>query len=193
MEPLNRSLAIVTLLRSHGLTPSAARGVAHVGEALHGQMGTADVEVAALLDAATGAQIGDVLIGQADQVRLQPHLAALRSGGRYVHVHTHPASGSFSDFDLTLLLGHPPIRCIVALGRDRTWYFLSKRRGQPTADPEDAYEEWGVQFTQVYARYDALVRSGALTETEALRAMTHAILSTLAPPLQLRYDRLEPR
>jgi hypothetical protein len=156
-------------------------------------MQATNVELAAVFDDATGERVGEVLRGHEDHVSVRSHIDALRPGHRYVQIHTHPASGSLSDVDLTLLLGNPPLRTMVVVGQDGTWYFVSKLRGEPTTDPEEAYDEWGALFEALYPRYQAAVEVGTLTEAEALRVMTNEILTTLAPALRLRYDRLESR
>jgi hypothetical protein len=190
-EPPHRSPEIVTLLRSHALAARTARTVARIGEAIRQEMGSADIELASLIDDSTGEQVGDILSGEPNQIHLPSQILALRPGRRYAHVHTHPGSGSFSDFDFTLLLGNPPIRTIVAVGRDRTWYFLSKLRGQPTADPEVVFDAWGSEFLIRYNQYDAAIRSGIMLEHDALGLLTHEISIALAARWGLRYDRLE--
>ena len=190
-SPQDRSLEVLLLLRSHGLRPRAAQTVARLGEALRQRTEQTGLEYAALVDDGTGEQVGDVLVGETSHVNLRPHLAALQPGRRYAHVHTHPLSSAFSGHDLTILLAHPAVRTIAAVGCNGNWYFLSKVRGQPTASPEDGIGEWLDEFSTLKSRYDVLVRSGRMTEMDALRRQSDEVFAIIAPRLRLRYDHLE--
>ncbi len=191
-EPPDRSPAVAVLLRSHGASVQAARTTAQIGEDLRQRMGQTAIELAALIDATTGQQIGEVLRGSVDRVHLRPHLAALQPGRRYVHVHTHPASSSFSDDDLAILLDRVEIRAIVVVGRDATWYFLSKVRGRPTVDADTGRALWNIRFAEIARPDHALIAQGILPSSEALRREVHETMTRLAPEIGLRYDHLEP-
>jgi hypothetical protein len=182
---------IVALLRSHGVRGLTARTVAQEGASLRQRMGAIDVEYAALFDEATGQQVGDVLIGETDEVYLRAHIVAMQPGRRYVHLHTHPASSAFSLNDLAVLLAHPPLRTMTVVGRNGSWYFLSKLRGQPTASPEDGIAAWLTVFRTLDPHYDALIAAGVVTQDEALQQQLHETMVSVAPQLRLRYDRLE--
>jgi hypothetical protein len=191
-EPPDRSPAVVALLRSHGSSVQAARNTAQIGKDLRQRMGQTAIEFAALIDATSGQQMGEVLLGSVNQVHLRPHLTALQPGRRYVHVHTHPASSSFSDDDLAILLHHVEVRTIVVVGRDDTWYFLSKLRGRTTVDADTGRALWNVCFAEIASPDHALIAQGVLSSSEALRREVHETMTSLAPEIGLRYDHLEP-
>jgi hypothetical protein len=79
---------------------------------------------------------------------------------------------------------------MAVVGRDGSWYFLSKVRGQPTATPEDGAAAWLAVFRSLDAHYDELIAAGSLTPDDALRDQAHAVLVRVAPRLRLRYDHL---
>jgi hypothetical protein len=187
----DRSPAVAALLRSHGASGQAARSTARIGDELRQRMGQTAIEFAALIDATTGEQVGEILRGSVDQVLLRPHLAALLPGRRYVHLHTHPASSSFSDDDLAILLDRVEITMVV-VGRDATWYFLSKVRGQPTVDADTGRALWNIHFAEIATPDHALIAQGILSSSEALRHEVHETMKRLAPEIGLRYDHLEP-
>jgi hypothetical protein len=172
-EPPHYHLAVVALLRRHGVGTQAAGTTTRVGQSLRQRMGEADIELAALIDHATGTQVGAVLRGSVDRVNLRPHLEALQPGRRYVQVHTHPASSSFSDNDLLILLAYIEIRTMVVVGRDGTWYFLSKMRGRPTVDVEEGRARWQDRFAEIAEPHNQLIARGILSESEALNQELH--------------------
>jgi hypothetical protein len=154
-------------------------------------MGQQAIEHAALIDALTGEQVGNVLAGSEDRLDLRPHLDLLQPGRRYVHVHTHPAGSSFSDLDLTVLLAYVEIRTLVVVAQDGAWYFLSKVRGQPSADPGTGGALWNTCFALMAQPHHALIARGILSHDEALRDEVHETMIRLAPEIGLRYDWLE--
>ncbi len=188
----DRSPAVTALLKSHRVGTQAARSTARVGEGLRQRMGETDIEFAALIDDITGYQVGGILSGTVDRLNLLPHLDALRPGGHYVHVHTHPASSSLSDYDLAILLAHVEIRTMAVVGRDGTWYILSRVRGQPAIDPGEGRALWKARFVEIATPHNALIARGALREADALRLEVHQTMTRLAPEIGLRYDHLEP-
>jgi hypothetical protein len=129
----DRSPEVIALLRAHGVPSAAARLLARLGETLRRQTDQEGTEFAILVDLEDEQQAGHVLQGDEDRVPLTSHLRLLQPGRRYAHLHTHPWSTSFSDFDLAILLQNIPLRTIVVVGADGSWYLLSKLRGKPTA------------------------------------------------------------
>ncbi|HLH25918.1 MAG TPA: hypothetical protein VK066_25650 [Chloroflexota bacterium] len=182
---------VVALLRAHGVSAEAAPRIAGAGEILRQRTAQSGVEVGAVLDADTGRPLGPTLEGQADRIHLESQLGLLRPGRRYVQLHTHPANTSLSAQDLALLLAHPEIRTMAAVGRDGAWHVLTKRRGQATASPEDGLIAWSDTDAALDARYDALIEAGTLLPEEAHRQQLHEVMQRIAPRLRLRYDRLE--
>jgi hypothetical protein len=191
-SPLRVRPEVVALLQSHGARAAAAQRIGRAGETLRRRTAESGVEVAALLDLETGRPVGPTLEGSEDRVDLAPQLALLHPGRRYVHLHTHPGSSSFSYYDLGLLLRYPSLRTLVVVGEGGSWYLLSKRRAQPITAPATAIDLWRVRYAEIASHYDPLVESGALTEAEALRRELHETMERLAPELRLRYDHVEP-
>jgi hypothetical protein len=182
---------VVALLRAHGAPAEAARRIARAGETLRQRSVEAGVEIAALLDYATGRPVGPILEGQEDRVILVPQLGLLRPGRRYVQMHTHPGSSSFSDADLRVLLDHPELRTMVVVGHDGGWHLLSRRPGYPTVPSAEGLTRWQLRFLEAALKDNALIAQGILTEAEALAAEAHETMVHLAPEVGLRYDRLE--
>jgi hypothetical protein len=189
-NPQGRAFEVALLLRSHGLRARTAQTLAQLGAVLREQTAQTGRDYAALVDDATGAQVGAILGGDAVQVNLRPHLELLEPGRRYAHLHTHPLSSSFSDFDLSILLGHPELRTIAVVGPDGGWYVLSKRAGQPTPSPQEGLQVWAAEFLSLFDSYDALVRAGTIDSEDATRRQAHGVLTRIAPGLRLRYDHL---
>lgn len=79
-----------------------------------------------LIDAETGAQAGDLLVGQRTSIDLGPHVRTMRPESSYVSVHTHPSDCSFSYDDALLLYRYPAVRCVVVCGVRGTAYALSR-------------------------------------------------------------------
>jgi hypothetical protein len=183
---------VIALLRSHGVPATAAPPIVRAGETLRQRTEREGIEVAALLALETGRLIGPPVLGTEDLVDLTDQMGALQPGRRYVQLHTHPASSSFSYRDLWILLKHPELRTMVVVGQDRSWYLLSKRRGQPTVDPNEGVALWRLRYTEVSEHSDPLIARGTLTEAEALRREVHETMERLAPDIGLRYDHLEP-
>ncbi len=165
--------------------------MARLGEELRQRTEQASTEFAALIEAGTGRQVGGILGGQTTAVDIEPHLDALRLGRQYVHLHTHPGSSSLSDADGSILLAHSPLRALAVIGRDRTWYILSKRPGQPTAGPAEGVLAYREALHALLPKYRQLVQSGRLDAATAWRQHTHEAWERVAPALGLRYDRIQ--
>ncbi len=89
--------------QEHGITEKAARTVIRLGEALRVRTLRSGVEFAAMVDAGTGTRVGRIIGGTSHQVDIGLHLDVLKPDRLYVHLHTHPASSSFSDLDASSL------------------------------------------------------------------------------------------
>jgi hypothetical protein len=172
------------------LAPVAPR-IARGGETLRRRTVQTGTEFAALIDAATGALVGPPLEGQEEHVDLAPQMAALRPGRRYLHLHTHPASSSFSDLDLRVFLRHPELRHMAVVGQDGSWYLASKQRGRPSASVAVGLARWSHWFDEIAASDDEQLARGRLTTAQALRRELHETMVRLAPEIGLRYDHLE--
>jgi hypothetical protein len=191
-EPPDRTPEVIALLRAHAVPAPDAPRIARAGGLLRRRTEQEGVEFAALFDLGHGSAVGAPLPGKETEIDLTPQMRLVRPGHRYLHLHTHPASSSFSDRDLRLLLGHPELRTVAVVGQDRTWYLLTKRRGQPMVSVEEGLARWRRQFRDVAQPDNALIAQGLLSEAEALVRELHETMVRLAPEIGLRYDRLEP-
>jgi hypothetical protein len=135
-----------------------------------------------MVDAESGIQVGPTLSGQAHQVDIWTHIAARRAGREYGHLHTHPSSGAFSDGDVRVLLSNRELRAIIAVGLDGRWYVMSRSGGIAPADPWDASDQFATQFRR-------MLDDATMPMTE----VPHAVWSSIANGLGLRYDRIEGR
>jgi hypothetical protein len=79
---------------------------------------------------------------------------------------------------------------MTVVGRDRSWYVLSKMRGQPSSNPDDGLNAWRAEFVRLTEEYEPLVEFGVLTSAEALGRSAHEALELVAPQLHLRYDQI---
>jgi hypothetical protein len=128
----------------------------------------------------TGITVGAVISGGEDAVDMRRHIAACAPGRPYVQLHTHPASTSFSDADVALLLSWDQLRMMVVVGVDGTWYVLSRVKS-PTASRREAIDAFLIEFDRVADEHSDL----------PLRERTHRIWLTIADNLGLRYDRVQ--
>jgi hypothetical protein len=184
------SAEVIALLRGHGIQHRAAQLTVRIGEALRQRTTEMGIEFGALVDDASGRQVGMILSGGVAHIDLGPHVRALEPRRRYLHLHTYPANSTLSDTDLATFLRHPELCTMAVVGRDGAWYVLSKLRGQPSLAEADGLEAWFEAFVALAPRYDAQIEVGLLTPDEALGRHTEETLVQIAPILRLRYDRL---
>jgi hypothetical protein len=148
-------------------------------------------ELAVLVDAETGEELGPAVTGSTDRLELGPLLRRIAPGRRYVCVHTHPESSSFSPYDVALLLRFPAIQVVTAVGVDGSWYVVSLEPDQPMPAVNAMAAAVQAARDELAPRFEALVQTGALTRQAARRELSHLIWQRVAPPLGLRYDRVE--
>lgn len=102
-----------------------------------------------MLDAESGFKAGLTLSGQAHQIDIRSQVAACRPGRSYVHIHTHPSSGAFSDADVRVLLTNRELLAIVAVGLDGRWYVMSRSVGVTSPDPWEATDQFVLEFRRL--------------------------------------------
>jgi hypothetical protein len=107
-----------------------------------------------------------------------------------VQIHTHPASSSFSDADVAILVGNPALTAMVVLGNDGSAYILSKRDLVARVPPLTTSVEWNRLYAASFSRYRDAVQSGRLSNAEAVIEHSHAVMRVLARRLNLRYSRI---
>jgi hypothetical protein len=139
-------------------------------------------EYSAMVDAESGVKAGPTLSGEAHRLDIQRHIAACRFGRQYGHLHTHPSNGAFSDADVRVLLSNPELRAIVAVGVDERWYIMSRLEDRATVEPWDASDQFALHFRRLLS-----------DEAMPMIEIPHAVWSSIADSLGLRYDRVEGR
>ncbi|HZR97432.1 MAG TPA: hypothetical protein VFE37_01925 [Chloroflexota bacterium] len=179
---------LLALLRAHGLSAAVAARVASVGAILHHRSLETGAEVGTTLDLATGRPIGPTLIGERDSVNFASQFAAFRPGRRYLQLHTHPGSSSFSAPDVGMLLNYPALRTLAVVGEDEHWYLLSKRAGPPTVSALEGVLRWYELWEGLATANAELITHGRLSEEAARVQEIHETMLRLAAELRLRYD-----
>ncbi len=178
-------------MQRHGIANApAAQGVLWTGDLLRQRARQTSVEWVAIVDRETGAQVGPAVSGGSDEVSIESLLPLMQSGRRYVALHTHRSIAAFSDLDATVLCTHSAIRAI-AVGHNRTWYFLSKRPGIPLPSPEVVVALVRAAVVQARTPYLPKVAARRLSRAEAKRRILHEVWRFLAPRLGLDYDRVQ--
>lgn len=148
------------------------------------------LELVALVNAASGAQLGGVLSGAHDLVERGPLLLRMAPYERYACVHTHPDGGSFSPEDAALVVRFRAVCVITAVGGQGTWYVLSPDPDHMPGPPNEVYATYKQTFDALGPKCLQLVQAGALTRLEAQRQHTHEVWIPIAAALGLRYDRV---
>lgn len=179
------------MLEARGLSTQVAKSTERLGEQLRRRTVKERREVAAVLDAETGARVGPIVGGTRAEVDIRPQLRAMQSGRRYLHLHTHPGSPSFTDTDAVAFVRYSFL-VMAAVGTDRTWYVLSRLVGGTVPSTLAVAEAYAAEIYARAPRYRALWRGGTMTAQAAYRSLTHEVWTSVAPQLGLRYDRVEP-
>jgi hypothetical protein len=172
--------AVVAVLRAHGLTGSAIAQLWTLSRDMRRRTRRRGLEYAAMVNLETGITVGPVISGSDDSVDLRRHIAALVPGRRYVQIHTHPGSTSFSHRDVAMLLSWAQIHVMVVVGVDSTWYVLS-RVGALTASASEAADAFLIELDRVEDERPGL----------SLQERTHRVWLAIAGRLGLRYDRVK--
>ena len=186
----NRHLRLHAVLRRHRLSAVAIGAVAQIGEALRQRTMATGTEWSAMVDVATGAQVGPTLAGGEDYVDADEQLDALDWRGQYVAIHTHPESTSFSEADARVLVSNAPLRTVVAVGLDGGWYVLSKVPSGPVPSAVAVRIVFRREVRALVPDYRERVQAGEMDPIEAWRHHSHEVWQTIAPTLGLRYDRV---
>jgi hypothetical protein len=179
------------VLRRHGMSDDAARVAIRVGDELRCHTQRTGVELAVMLDLATGDVPVDVIWGERARTDIGPHIAAMRLGQRYAHLHTHPRSSPFSTTDAGLFVAQPQIQVMVVVGADGTWYVLSDSMIGRVLPPSDIIDAYADELVALAPRYRELVASGVTDRQAADREGRHEALQAVARRFGLRYDRIE--
>lgn len=188
-----RGAVFVRLLQRHGLTRRSARALQVVAREIQVRTEEHGIEFAALIDANTGEQLGPILGGISRTVDARPLLRAMQPVHEYVEVHSHPESSAFSWQDAGILARNPALRATLIISADGTSYALSRVPGALPPTIAAIRSAYLAGYTALLPRYRELVQSGAASAHEAWREHSHEIWQRVSNPLNLRYDRLEPK
>jgi hypothetical protein len=176
-KPAKRS-DVIAVLRGHGISGSVAAALWTVARDLRTRTRRRGIEHAITLNIDDGLPVGRMLTGDASRTDLTPHLLALQPDRRYVQLHTHPTSPSFSALDVRILADHPSIGIMIAVGVDGTWYVMSR---PPTASLGDRRILYAAFLNELIR----LQQAGA-----APSDISHRVMERVAGQHGLRYDRV---
>ena len=182
---------LLAVLERHGLSLAVAETARTTGLRLREETIRHRIERGVLIDAETGDLLDGVIAGSGDRLELGPLLIGMAPGRRYVCVHTHPDSTSLSVLDVGLLVEHPAVVFVAALGVDGTWFAGSFDPQQPLPSSQAVYEAYVTTYHVTLEQYQALRAAGQLTRRQVARRHSHDIWVQAGPVLVLRYDRVE--
>jgi len=106
-------------------------------------------------------------------------------------VHTHPASSSFSPEDAKLLIEEAVLAVVAAVGADGTWYVLSLEPATSPPPVAAMRRRYAATVKSLLPVYQGIVALGLTTAGPAWRTLSNETWEAIAPPLGLRYDRVE--
>jgi len=184
---------VIQQLREYGLATPVAHQIAQLGETLRARTQESGTEFAVMVDADSGVRIGDILGGGTNQIDISAHTGAMRPGRRYIHLHTHPRSSSFSDTDLGTMVTNRQIHTMVVVGADSTWYLVARTATTPPVLPSALYQVWQEAARALHPQYNLIVTRGTMTPGAAVREYSHVILEIVASQFDFRYTRVETR
>lgn len=164
-----------------------------LGEELRARTLAGGLEHAAMVDADSGAQVGGVVAGEEHQVDVAAHLLSAAARRRYMLMHTHPGSSSFSPQDGLILIDQSALSSTLAIGANGTWYLLSKLPGVKPPESGELLFVYAIERERVRPAYVRRAVQGQLTPAAAQIAYIDEIWRNIAPLLMLRYDRVEPQ
>ena len=174
--PVERA-EVIRVLREHGLTGAAAAEAWTTARELVRDTRRRGIEHAATLDADDGRPIGPVLTGSTSSTDLTPHIERFARGRRYVQIHTHPRSTSFSNLDLLILGSHPSVRAMAVVGVDGAWHVVSRLVETRMENSRALFDGFLQELTRLTREH--------VPEAER----PHAAMLRVAARHNLRYDR----
>jgi hypothetical protein len=169
---------VIDVLRLHGLSGSVAAQVWFVARDMVRRTRRRGIEHAFTLDLSDATPVGSMLTGSESQTDISPHLRALRLGGAYVQVHTHPRSTSFSPSDLLTCADHAPIHTMVAVGLDGAWHVLSRLPGADFGEPRQLFDDFISAIRNLQA------------EGVVAAEIPHRAMESISARNGMRYDRV---
>jgi hypothetical protein len=188
-DPPGHQARLDALVR-HGVSPPAAAAAVRAGQAVHRLTREHDVEVAATVDADSGAEPAPTVRGARRAVDVGSHLRALAPGREYVMLHSHPESESFSARDALWLVARPVVRVLVVVGKNGSWYLLSRDPARPLATAREVTEAVQAEYDRLSPPGDPARARGAVGRAARVREVSHRVWANLAAGLGFRYDRL---
>jgi hypothetical protein len=174
----------------HGVDSAAAGAVVRAADAVLRLTRRHDVEVAATVDADSGEEPAPVVLGARRSVDVRSHLAALAPGHQYVMLHSHPESDSFSWQDAVWLVARPAVRVLLVVGRDGSWYLLSRDPAGAPVGAQAVRDAVEAEYDRLCPPGDPARRRGMPGRAARRREISHQVWANLARQLGFRYDRL---
>lgn len=191
--PVQSDDPLVRHFRTIVAEDALAHQLCDVGRALRARTVQEGIEYGATFDLATGAAVGGILSGGANDVDFTPHAGLLRRDHTYVSLHTHPDGRPPAQADLGILVAHLTLQAVIAIGREGTWYFLSRHLAVHQADLRTAGETYGAVYTQARLAGRREKPRRGWSDEQTFRVVLHTAMRIAAPRLGLRYDLVRER
>lgn len=188
-QPEPQETSFTRLAQEHGISRNTAFMVEKIGEDIRQRTIRHGVEYAAMVDMDSGEMLGEILGGQQSAVDISKHIRQMKPGKKYVQIHTHPRSSSFSAEDIMLLYRYD-IGAMAVFGADGRKYIMSKVADviENLWEIKEAYDN---EVQALKQKYIDLIASGMMTEEEAWKEHTHEVWLNIAAKLGFKYSRLK--
>ena len=118
---------VLRALQRHGISRTVGAALWTAARDLTRRTRRRGTEHAVTLDMANGQAVAPMLTGSATATNLSPHIRTFEPDHKYVVMHTHPRSTSFSNRDIRVLAEQAAIPVMVVVDADGTWYVVSQR------------------------------------------------------------------
>jgi hypothetical protein len=184
--------ALAVALRRHGLSRQGVDGVIRLAAVVRVLSERRAAEVAAMVDAATGEQLGAIVLGHEDGVSIWPHLLAMMPGRAYVQIHTHLTSPtwSFSLDDAAIFATYNGVYSMVVIGVDGTGFALSRAAAGQDVSAAALDRAWRLAALALLPSYRARLQVGDVSRVEAESALRDRVWRMVARQFGLRYARV---
>ena len=188
-QPEPPETSFIRLAQEHGISRDAAAIIEKIGEDIRQRTVRHGIEYAAMVDMDSGEMLGEILDGQQSAVDIGEHIRQMKPGKRYVQIHTHPRSSSFSPQDIMLLYRYD-IGAMAVFGADGRKYVMSKISDviEDILEIKEAYDN---EVQALHQKYVEQVLSGAMTQDEAWKEHSHEVWLNIAAKLGFKYSRLK--
>jgi hypothetical protein len=180
------------LLGAHGVAAPAVEAVLRThARRLVEHTRRSNREHAVTLDAETGEQLGEELVGDRFSFDLGPHLRVMQPGQGYVQIHTHPSDCAFSLPDAAMLHRFPTVRAVLVVGVRGTWYLLSRLAGRELSPWDTLVAAFEAEYAARTPSYERVVRAGDVSRRAAQCQRVDETWLATAARCGLLYTRID--